>query len=209
MKIRKSGILLFTIGILALSSAVVLWIYNAQEEHAVIEYSDQKAHDFLTHIAEAVEENISDISDTEDMKYIVLDDGESYIGILGIPALNLVLPVNGTWSYPALKKTPCRYSGNTQDDSIVIAAHNYASHFKDIAGLANGELVTFTEADGNEIKYQVSKTLTVQPSDVVSVVNSEYDLTLFTCTNNGKARVVVRCTRITDTVVEALRVTPP
>jgi sortase (surface protein transpeptidase) len=35
--------------------------------------------------------------------------------------------------------------------------------------------------------------VTVPPSSVYEVTHSEYDLTLFTCTYGGQARVVVRC----------------
>ena len=37
-------------------------------------------------------------------------DGQAYIGVLSIPALDLELPVIGEWSYPRLKIAPCRYS---------------------------------------------------------------------------------------------------
>jgi len=203
MKARKRGVFLIVLGMLAISSAAGLWLYNMFQELAVIEYSEQKTQVLLAHISNKpgidttteIPDDTSDLADLEEMKYIVLDDGEAYIGLLGIPALDLLLPVNRTLTYEALKYTPCLYSGDIKNDTIVIGAHNYASHFQNISHLAAGEVVTLTDTDGNEIIYRVTKTETVQPTDVDSVVNSEYDLTLFTCTYNGQARVVVKCMR--------------
>ena len=36
-------------------------------------------------------------------------DGERYIGFLSVPGLELELPVMSDWSYPQLRKAPCRY----------------------------------------------------------------------------------------------------
>lgn len=38
-------------------------------------------------------------------------DGAEWLGWLSIPSLELELPVQAEWSYPALKTSPCRYAG--------------------------------------------------------------------------------------------------
>ena len=128
------------------------------------------------------------------LKSIMLD-GASYIGVLSIPKLDLNLPVNKTWSYPELKRTPCRYSGGIEEGSLVVAAHNYRSHFRNIDRLGAGEAVTLTDAEGNRHSYETAKLEIVAPTSVDAVVNSEYDLTLFTCTSDGNSRIVLRCVR--------------
>ena len=50
--------------------------------------------------------------------------GNSYVGYLSIPALGLELPVMADWSYKRLRTAPCRYSGSTKTDDLVILAHN-------------------------------------------------------------------------------------
>ena len=52
-----------------------------------------------------------------------------YIGVLQIPSLDLTLPVISDWSYPALQIAPCRYEGSAYDGGMVIAGHNFDSHF--------------------------------------------------------------------------------
>ncbi|MCI6909376.1 MAG: sortase, partial [Clostridiales bacterium] len=56
-------------------------------------------------------------------------DGASYIGVLRIPALGLSLPVIGEWSDDGAKLAPCRYAGSAYTDDLVIAGHNYRTHF--------------------------------------------------------------------------------
>ena len=126
-------------------------------------------------------------------------DGQSYIGVLDIPALGLSLPVLSEWSYDALKLAPCRYSGSAYRDDMVIAAHNYRAHFGRLSRAAVGDKVCFTDADGNLFRYEIAGLETLSPTAVSEMTASGWDLTLFTCTLGGQARLAVRCTLL-DTV---------
>lgn len=123
-------------------------------------------------------------------------DGIGYIGTLRIPALELELPVISEWSYPALKIAPCRYVGSAYLNTLVIAAHNYQSHFGTLKNLSEGDAVTFTDMDGNLFCYEVTALETLPPTAIAEMTASDYDLTLFTCTLGGANRVTVRCDRV-------------
>jgi len=123
-------------------------------------------------------------------------DGEDYIGLLEIPALDLKLPVMNEWNYARLKKAPCRYTGTAYQNNFVISAHNYESHFGRLKELPEGSRVAFTDADGNRFLYEVILIETLMPTDVDEMKSGEFDLTLFTCTVGGKQRVTVRCDRL-------------
>lgn len=123
-------------------------------------------------------------------------DGDKYIGYLSIPALQLDLPVMGDWSYPKLKKAPCRYTGNMNEDNLVIMAHNYAYHFGGLKDLNTGDNVFFTDMDGNIVIYEVITRDILNPTAIEEVTTGDYDLTLFTCTYGGKSRVTVYCDRM-------------
>jgi sortase A len=125
-------------------------------------------------------------------------DGYGYIGYLSIPALDLELPVLSAWDYTRLKIAPCRYSGSTKSDDLVIAAHNYARHFGKLSQLRAGDQVTFTDMDGVVTVYQVVAVEVLQPTAIEEVTSGAFDLTLITCTYGGKSRVTVRCDRITE-----------
>ena len=127
-------------------------------------------------------------------------DGEDYIGMLEIPALDRTLPVISEWSYPRLKIAPCRYAGSAYLGNLTIAAHNYRSHFRNLKKLNEGDIVRFTDMDGNVFSYEVTLLEILQPNEADAMESGDWDLTLFTCTVGGKSRVTVRCKRIGEDV---------
>ena len=125
-------------------------------------------------------------------------DGYDYIGYLDIPSLELSLPVMSEWSYPQLKIAPCRYAGSVYLDDMILAAHNYDRHFGRLKNLEGGELVRFTDVDGNVFDFSVTELELLWPEQTEEMLSGEWDLTLFTCTLGGRERVKVRCDQIED-----------
>ncbi|WP_297300880.1 sortase [uncultured Oscillibacter sp.] len=125
-------------------------------------------------------------------------DGYDYIGYLDIPSLELSLPVMSEWSYPQLKIAPCRYAGSVYLDDMILAAHNYDRHFGRLKNLEGGELVRFTDVDGNVFDFSVTELELLWPEQTEEMLSGDWDLTLFTCTLGGRQRVTVRCDRIED-----------
>ncbi len=124
--------------------------------------------------------------------------GRLYIGTLNLPTLGLELPVLDDCTTSGLKLAPCRWSGSVYRNDLVICAHNYQRHFGMLKELMQDDPVSFTDADGNLFTYRVALVEILQPEDVDAVENSDYDLTLYTCTIGGQTRVTVRCMRETD-----------
>lgn len=120
-------------------------------------------------------------------------DGERYIGVLELPSLSLTLPVQSQWSYPALKVSPCRYAGSAYQGDLVVAGHNYRSHFGKLANLSPGDPVTFTDMEGSTFSYTVMELETLPADAVEEMTSGDWDLTLFTCTLDGQSRITVRC----------------
>lgn len=131
---------------------------------------------------------------TIDMPTVELD-GNEYIGTLEVPSLELSLPVMSDWSYPRLKLAPCRYTGSAYLDDLIIAAHNYPTHFGALGELEEGDTVIFTDVDDNQFSYTVLVIEQLPSTALEEMEKGDWDLTLFTCTVGGKARVTVRCVR--------------
>lgn len=123
-------------------------------------------------------------------------DGYAYIGYLSIPAVGLELPIMSEWDYARLKIAPCRYSGSTKTDNLVICAHNFDRHFGPIRNLSPGDSIYFTDMDGSVWHYEVDAVDILAPTQVEDMTAGDYDLTLFTCTYGGATRVTVRCERV-------------
>lgn len=122
--------------------------------------------------------------------------GSDYIGVLEIPRLKLELPVMSSWSYPKLRKAPCRFEGSAYSGDLIIAGHNYSRHFGRLKNLVKGDTVRFTDAAGNVFMYQVSGQEKLGGTDLTRMRAGEWDMTLFTCTYGGRSRVTVRCTLV-------------
>ncbi|MDO4269276.1 MAG: sortase [Eubacteriales bacterium] len=122
-------------------------------------------------------------------------DGNQYIGTLTVPSRGLSLPVISEWSYAKLKTAPCRYSGSAYTNDLVIAGHSYKRHFRPLRNLPEGDTVLFTDAAGNVFTYEVGTVETLRLTMVEEMTDSDWDLSLFTCTPNSRARIVVRCMR--------------
>lgn len=202
---RKSpGIFCIVIGGVLLLAALGLYGYNRYEDaqagaeaQVVVQDLEQKLEQTVSK-AESTETS----SDSEEMLSpelpVVMLDGYDYIGVISIPAIDIKLPVMSDWSYPKLKISPCREFGSSRTDDLVIAAHNYESHFGKLGSVSVGDNVIFTDMDGVENHYIVQKTDILQPTDVDAVEHSGYDLVLYTCTYGGKTRITVFCDRITE-----------
>lgn len=206
---RKFGILFIIIGILLILAALLLIGYNRYESQSASKASQsvlavmQNTVEETT-VSSAVEDVYVDHIDPYDKEAAEIAaemtekeiDGEYYIGYLSIPILELELPVISEWSYPRLRIAPCRHFGSTKTDDLVIAAHNYESHFGKLKQLKAGDLLTFTDMDGEKILYEVQVIDVLQPDAVDTVRNSDFDLVLYTCTYGGESRVVVFCNRV-------------
>lgn len=120
-------------------------------------------------------------------------DGNTYIGTLELPTLELSLPVMSSWGDSKLKIAPCRYEGSAYTNNLVIAGHNYRKHFSKLQALSAGDPVTFTDVDGNCFCYRVAEVEVLQATAIQEMVESGWDLTLFTCTYGGQTRLTIRC----------------
>lgn len=214
-KKRKNQIgKIFTItGLLLFAAALALFAYNLWDgyraeqstEKLLEEYRDKNQD--ISDEGEQAEESDGQIPDYQlnpemEMPEIAVEDldGVACIGVLEIPAIDLKLPVLSEWSYPLLKKAPCRYSGSAYLDNLVIAAHNYRTHFGKLKELETGDEVIFTDAVGNRFEYQVAAVEALTPQSVEDMTSGEWALSLFTCTMDGKNRVTVRCEKYWQTI---------
>lgn len=205
MKHKKKGTWLMTGGLLLIAAALLLTGFNLWDERRATESAGEVLRELDAVCLEqqqAEEPGTKDPGEAEIPDYIldpsrdmpaVEVDGNAYIGVLELPSLGLELPVMETWSYPNLREAPCRYSGSTYQDDMVIAAHNYKTHFGRLKELMAGDEVRFTDTEGNVFRYAVAELEILGKYDVEEMKSGGWALTLFTCTYGGQNRVTVRC----------------
>lgn len=133
----------------------------------------------------------------------VSEDGVEYTteAILKIPKINIEYPVLSTTSpellYVSLNKYwPTDLMPN-EIGNYCIVGHYYESGkmFGKLHKLKNGDKAELTDMAGNTVTYQVYDKFVVQPTDTrctSQLTNGRRELTLITCTNHGKQRLVVK-----------------
>ena len=222
MKKRVLGNLFVIIGQLLVAAALFLTLYNLHESRRAGEEAERVRDALAAQIqaeATAAEdggapsgEEPASLPEAADgslipgeeppmESYTRVVDGYEYIGIVDVPDLGISLPVMADWDYERLRISPCRYSGTPYGHDLVIAGHNYGSHFSPLKWVDIGADVYFTTMDGVQFHYTVANRETVQPYSVEEMVENEnnsestrdWDLTLFTCNTGGQTRCAVRC----------------
>ena len=205
MKTKRNtkGLFLMTTGLLLIASALGLAGFNLWEANRAEEISEEVAVILKSTIEGVVlatpEGYVPDYMVAEEItmpKYPV--NGYDYVGMLEIPCLGLKLPIINDWSYGALKCAPCRYTGSVYDSDMVIMAHNYRSHFARLSRVGMGERISFTDMDGNKFVYEAVELETLQATQIEEMTSGDWDMTLFTCTTGGQARVAVRFVEVRE-----------
>lgn len=199
MRKASPGVLCVLLGVVLLLAALGLYGYNRWEDAQAGAEAQTVVQDLQEKVVEQTQSAASapaiDTSSLDPELPVVELDGYEYVGTVSIPAIGIDLPVMSEWSYPRLKIAPCRQFGSSRTDDLVIAAHNYESHFGKLASLTAGDSVTFTDMDGIVNEYVVNKVEVLDPHSVEEVEHSGYALVLYTCTYGGKTRVTVFCDR--------------
>ncbi len=194
-------------GLLLLAAALCLALYNIREQtdaanSAAGALNQIKQSIIQPQAPETVPESTTDLWIPEHLRNPDMPmpeteiDGQKYIGIVTIPALEISLPVISEWTYPRLKVAPCRFVGSAYKNDLIIMAHNYATHFGGLGRLQQEDEVYFEDMSGNVFQYRVVEKEIVDGMDGEEMVSGEWDLTLFTCTVGGKSRVTIRCEQV-------------
>lgn len=130
-------------------------------------------------------------------------NGKKYetIGIVKIPKLNITYPILSQTTDALMKVAPCKFHGSSPNEvgNLCIIAHNYRRKgvfFSDVPDLQKGDIVEIQDLSQRTIKYEVYDIHTVMPdnvSDTSQKTNGKKEVTLITCTDDSKQRVIVRC----------------
>lgn len=209
MKIKKTIANVFIgIGIVCILGALGLAIANEYENLSsyrksqdIIAYIDANAgvttedSDEESDSAEAVDNEYDYNNDYYDMPTVNID-GYDYIGYIGFDSLDIQMPVMSDWDYSRLKISPCRYSGSMEEHNLVVAGHNYRNGFRMLKQLEEGDYLYFMTMNGVIHRYQVGAIEVIESTGIDEMINSRWDLSLYTCTYEGTMRYTVRCNEV-------------
>lgn len=187
---NKKGIVLVCIGILLICCSFMLQVYNI--------YENRQAGIKSKHIYNQIQEMLLRVDDnikTENTSTLNID-GNNYIGTIALPALGLELPIMNDWNNEKMKIAPCRYYGSIYTNDLVLCSHSYDNLLGNIKDLNIGDMAIITDINGDQYIYKVEVVEVLGPDDVTEMIESDFDLTLYTCTKDNLNRMTVRLNRI-------------
>lgn len=102
-----------------------------------------------------------------------------------------------------LKTSPVKFHGPEINEvgNYCIVGHNYrnSKFFSKVPTLVNGDIIQITDSVGNMIQYQIYDKYIVDPTDVSCTsqnTGGKKEITLITCTDDSKQRVIVKARAI-------------
>ena len=138
---------------------------------------------------------------TNEIDSEVTANGVSYQteAILDYPKLGINYPVLSEESEDLLKVSLFKYWGPNPNrvGNYCIVGHNYLSGkmFGKLSSAEIGDEINLTDLNNNTVTYVVYNRYVVEPTDVSctsQLTNGQREITLITCTNYGKQRLVVK-----------------
>ena len=156
------------------------------------------------------EDDTSEIIMDEETKSVfekeyTTSDGQVYtpIATIRIPKIDVYYPILSETTEELLKKAPTKFWDCDPNEvgNFCIAGHNYRNKkfFSKVPTLENGDIIEITDTKGRTIKYTVYSKYEVAEDDmspVSQLTNGRKDITLITCTNDSKDRVIVKATEV-------------
>lgn len=137
--------------------------------------------------------------------------GYKVIGIVNIDKIGIEYPILEIENIdPETAKVPLQYSiikywGNDVNDygNLSIAGHNYidGTMFGKIKKLEIGDIIELTDLTGKTVQYSVYDIFSTEPNDVSILLPEEEnsrEVTLITCTNGNKKRLIVKAREISN-----------
>lgn len=195
-RVPRPGTLLMAAGALLLAGALALTVFNLWDERRAGMSAQRLLAELELPAGSETPPVPPALTEQSPEMPTVQVEGNACLGTLSIDTLGLVLPVLDNWTYSQLKLAPCRFAGSCYAGGFVIAGHNYRTHFGPLDRLTPGDRVVFTCVDGTVFKYEVSELQVLSPTAVEEMTDDGWDLSLFTCTLSGQARLTVRCTAL-------------
>ncbi len=191
-KITVYRIILVILVITAL--VLVVFVIKKNVESNKIENNTQSV---LQEIKKEKESNPNDIDVIQEIDQEI--EGYKVVGIINIPKINIEYPILEKTNKESLKLSITKFYGEkiNQIGNVVLAGHNNLNNkmFGKIDKLENGDIIELTDSQMVTIKYEVFDKYIIDPNDISCIYpvdENSREVTLITCTNRDKNRLIVK-----------------
>ena len=129
--------------------------------------------------------------------------GYKVLGIIRIPEIGLEYPILNETTNKSMKKSITKFWGPdlNQIGNLTLAGHNNydGTMFGKVKKLEIGDIIEIEDLHKNVVKYKIFNVYVTDPNDVSCVVSVDPDsreVTLITCTNGNKNRLITKAREI-------------
>lgn len=141
--------------------------------------------------------------ETKDFETIDEINGYKIVGIIEIPKIGIKYPILSETNKESMKISITKFWGNQINSigNVTLAGHNNrdGTMFGKTKKLLEGDIINLTGVDKKTVSYKIFKTYIIEPNDVSCVKSIEpgtREITLITCTNGNKNRLVTKAREI-------------
>lgn len=128
---------------------------------------------------------------------------DSIIGIISIPKIKLEYPILDKTTKDNMRISITRFSGGdvNKNGNLALAGHNNydGTMFGKNKQLVIGEKIYLTDLQKNTVEYEIKSIFKTDPNDV-SILETQdkekKELTLITCTNGNKERLIIKAEEV-------------
>ena len=129
------------------------------------------------------------------------DSGQRYyvLARISIPSIDCNYPILNETTDELLKIAPTKFWGCEPNEvgNFCVVGHNYrtSKFFSNVPDLDYGATINLTDLSGRTLSYEVYDKYVVDPDDVSCTsqrTNGLKEVTIITCTDNSRQRVIVK-----------------
>lgn len=201
MKKKALDILIIIVGLVILITIILI----------AIKYGGNKVNEEkMTNIVEQIkttnlEEETEMPNDGSNIEIIteIEIDGYTVLGIIRIPEIGLEYPILNETTNKSMKKSITKFWGPNLNEigNLTLAGHNNkdGTMFGKVKKLKIGDIIEIEDLYKNIVKYEIFDMYIIDPNDVSCVESVEPDtreVTLITCTNGNKNRLITKAREI-------------
>lgn len=180
---------------------IIVSIVLIIKRYTTVEKNEEKLSNIVSEVYEKI--NTTEESNEETKIQEVEIQGYNVVGVLKIEKIALEYPILGITTNDAMKISITKFWGPNLNEigNVTLAGHNnvYGRMFAKLKDLENGDIIELTDMTNRTIKYKVFDQYIIDPNDlkcVESVDPETRELTLLTCINRTKNRLVTKAREV-------------
>ena len=198
MKKKVLDILLVIIGIIIILTIILITIKYAKNTQ-----NEQEMTNIVEQIKNTETSNSTDNKEAEGNVTELEIEGYKVLGIIRIPKINLEYPILSETNKISMKKSITKFWGPNLNTvgNLTLAGHNNkdGTMFGKVKKLEIGDIIEIEDLNKNTVKYKIFDIYVIDPNDVSCVESidpNKKEVTLITCTNGNKNRLITKAREI-------------